>query len=515
MTTDRHEPPDPPARHRPDRLLRRPVRHAQLRPGLRGGRPAQRQPRRTPGDRRATSTAAGRIVTADGVVVRPLGPSPVGGPSSSSGSTPTGDLFGHVTGYFSFTLGADGVERSYNDELAGRTDELSFRTSATSSSTEDRTGDVTLTVRTDVQQVARDALGERRGSVVALDPRRARSWPCGVPRPTTRTSCRPTTRPPPRPPAAASTPIPHKPLLARAYQERSSPARRSRSSPRRRARLGVVTPDQPGLPVTTEFDIDFTDDEPSATSAARPAAARCSRSSRSSCNTAFARWASTPSAPAGWSTAPRRSASTSSRPSTCRPGARPLPHRLPRRPGQRPARPGVDRPGRRGRHPAADGAGRRRRRQRRRGHGAPRARPRSPTTAATSSSTSSRGLDPAMSPATSAATMREAMVGVVEDGSGHARRSPASSSAARPAPPARHRPAVEPRLVHRLRRPPGQAARGRGGRDRRGAARRERGDRWPGRRADRPHGHGSRFSAPPDRSPPRDRRGRHLDPRHA
>ena len=34
---------------------------------------------------------------------------------------PEGDLFAHVTGYYSFNLGSDGVERYYNDDLAGQT----------------------------------------------------------------------------------------------------------------------------------------------------------------------------------------------------------------------------------------------------------------------------------------------------------------------------------------------------------------------------------------------------------
>jgi penicillin-binding protein A len=84
---------------------------------------------------------------------------------------PMGALFGHVTGFFSFETGSDGVERSYNDALAGREAATSVRSVVDLLLDEQRTADVTLTIPASVQQVARDQLGERRGSVVALDPR--------------------------------------------------------------------------------------------------------------------------------------------------------------------------------------------------------------------------------------------------------------------------------------------------------------------------------------------------------
>ncbi len=84
---------------------------------------------------------------------------------------PDGELFSAVTGYYSFTLGSDGVERSYNEELAGRTASLKLHRLSGFFSDTSSEGDVVLTVRKDVQQTARDALGDRAGSVVALDPR--------------------------------------------------------------------------------------------------------------------------------------------------------------------------------------------------------------------------------------------------------------------------------------------------------------------------------------------------------
>lgn len=84
---------------------------------------------------------------------------------------PTGSLFGHVSGFYSFTFGASGVEAAYNDDLAGRTPELRYRDLGDLLVGKEHTGTVVLTLRADVQEAAREALAGRRGSVVALDPR--------------------------------------------------------------------------------------------------------------------------------------------------------------------------------------------------------------------------------------------------------------------------------------------------------------------------------------------------------
>ena len=83
---------------------------------------------------------------------------------------PDGDLFAHVTGYYSFNLGSDGVERYYNDDLAGQTNALKLHELSGLFSDTSSEGDVVLTVRKDVQTVAKQALGDQKGSVVALDP---------------------------------------------------------------------------------------------------------------------------------------------------------------------------------------------------------------------------------------------------------------------------------------------------------------------------------------------------------
>jgi penicillin-binding protein A len=115
------------------------------------------------------SRPRGAIISADGTILaRSI---EVGGRFERQREYPTGDLFGPITGWFSFNAGADGVEKEYNDELAGRTAAASVEDVADLLVDEERTGDVVLSLHTAVQQAARDALGNRRGSVVALDPR--------------------------------------------------------------------------------------------------------------------------------------------------------------------------------------------------------------------------------------------------------------------------------------------------------------------------------------------------------
>jgi peptidoglycan glycosyltransferase len=84
---------------------------------------------------------------------------------------PEHDLFGPVTGYFSFTYGSDGVEKTYASELSGRSTKGSVRNLVDMLTDTEHTDDVVLTLNKQVQQVARDQLGNRKGSVVAIDTR--------------------------------------------------------------------------------------------------------------------------------------------------------------------------------------------------------------------------------------------------------------------------------------------------------------------------------------------------------
>jgi peptidoglycan glycosyltransferase len=113
----------------------------------------------------------GQIISADGAVLAKTVPSAPGDPFTFQRTYPETDLFGHITGYFNFNFGATGVEQTYNDELSGAQVSQDYETLRDLFVDRQHTGDVTLTVRKDVQQLARDALGEQKGSVVVLDPR--------------------------------------------------------------------------------------------------------------------------------------------------------------------------------------------------------------------------------------------------------------------------------------------------------------------------------------------------------
>src|SRR5690606_21136637 len=64
-----------------------------------------------------------------------------------------------------------GLEQQYNDELAGRPLNLQLRSLGDLFTDRDTTGDVVLSIHDSVQRVAEEQLGDREGSVVALDPR--------------------------------------------------------------------------------------------------------------------------------------------------------------------------------------------------------------------------------------------------------------------------------------------------------------------------------------------------------
>lgn len=113
----------------------------------------------------------GRIEAADGTVLAFT--EDVDGTLTKQRVYPGGELFAPFTGFYSFHYGAEGVEREYNDALIGDisagvigdlTEIFQERTP------EERVANLRLTVEPDLQQVAADALGDRRGSVVVLDP---------------------------------------------------------------------------------------------------------------------------------------------------------------------------------------------------------------------------------------------------------------------------------------------------------------------------------------------------------
>jgi penicillin-binding protein A len=111
----------------------------------------------------------GTITTADGVLLARSVPS--NDRFQLQREYPQGAAYAPLTGYFNYVRGATGLERAYNEELSGRTARQQVRSLGDLFTDADRTGNLTLHVRSDVQEAAKAALGEQRGSVVALDPR--------------------------------------------------------------------------------------------------------------------------------------------------------------------------------------------------------------------------------------------------------------------------------------------------------------------------------------------------------
>lgn len=120
----------------------------------------------------------GEIVSADGVVLALS--EPVDDPEAELKYRrvyPTGSLFGGITGYYTFNYGSTQIERRHSDVLAGTTREQQLKALGQLFTGQDVSGSVVLTLRADVQEVARQALLdpntglEREGSVVVMDPR--------------------------------------------------------------------------------------------------------------------------------------------------------------------------------------------------------------------------------------------------------------------------------------------------------------------------------------------------------
>ncbi len=128
-------------------------------------------PRNTAQVQRDFNRPRGTITSADGAVLARSVPNtnPASARFDYQREYPEGDLFGHITGYFSYSFGSAGVEKTYNDQLSGQDFGQQIRGIADLFVGEANIGDVQLSVRRDLQQLARDELGDREGSVVAID----------------------------------------------------------------------------------------------------------------------------------------------------------------------------------------------------------------------------------------------------------------------------------------------------------------------------------------------------------
>ncbi len=109
----------------------------------------------------------GPIVTADGVVIADT--VVVDDEIGFQRRYPFGPLYAHITGYQSLRYGLSGLERSYDAALLGREFQLQFGDLGTILTAEDPEGTLVTTIDSIGQTAARDALGDRTGSVVVID----------------------------------------------------------------------------------------------------------------------------------------------------------------------------------------------------------------------------------------------------------------------------------------------------------------------------------------------------------
>lgn len=216
-------------------------------------------PRNTRNAVRDFARPRGAIVSADGKVLARSRPSDDSFRRRREYPADTAALFAHVTGFFSFTYGAEGVERTYNDALAGRTPALRLDRLGDLLLGRVRTANVKLTIPVSVQQAARDALGPRPGAVVAVDPRTGAllalwSFPTYDPNPLADHDQKAV-----QAAWARLTADPARPLLPRAWRERFFPGSTFKVVTAAAAlSTGLATPTSPTYPVRRELDLPLT-----------------------------------------------------------------------------------------------------------------------------------------------------------------------------------------------------------------------------------------------------------------
>ncbi|MDQ6837856.1 MAG: penicillin-binding protein 2, partial [Actinomycetota bacterium] len=117
-------------------------------------------------------TPRGDIVAADGVTLAHS--QPTSDQFKYLRQYPQGPLFSQLTGFFSFTYGSDGAERTYDRTLTGANAKnrvpANVRDLKRLLTSTDKTQAITMSVSQRMQQAAKDALGNKVGSVVAINP---------------------------------------------------------------------------------------------------------------------------------------------------------------------------------------------------------------------------------------------------------------------------------------------------------------------------------------------------------
>ena len=232
------------------------------------------------------SQPRGAIQTSDGVVIAES--VEVDDDFERQRRYPEGELFAHLTGYFSFTFGNEGVERTYNDALTGRDRKVTLDRLGDILLDKDKTANVTLTVSKTLQQIATDGLAGRKGSVVAIDPRNGAilamaDYPSYDPNVLASHN-----QDEVRKAWADLNADPERPLLPRTYRERYFPGSSFKVVTAAAAlATGVATPTQPVYPTLTELPLPQSV-EPLRNFGGSSCGGALPEILRVSCNTAFA-----------------------------------------------------------------------------------------------------------------------------------------------------------------------------------------------------------------------------------
>ncbi len=232
------------------------------------------------------SRPRGAIQTSDGAVLALS--TPTDGNFERQRTYPEGSLFGHLTGYFSFTYGTEGVERTYNDALSGRDQKFTLDRLSDILLEKDQTANVTLSVSKALQQVAADALGDRNGAVVALEPRTGAvlamaDFPSYDPNPLSAHNQSEV-----REDWTALNADPARPLLSRAYRERYFPGSVFKVvTAATGLATGTATVDEPSYPYVSEIDLPQTN-QPLRNFGGSVCGGPLPDALRVSCNTSFA-----------------------------------------------------------------------------------------------------------------------------------------------------------------------------------------------------------------------------------
>ena len=118
---------------------------------------------------REYSIQRGDILTLDGTRVAVS--EPTGKRLKYRRTYPEGELYGHVTGFYSINYGESRIESAFHEQLLGDAGVISMQDIQDEFLGAGEEGDdVRLTIHSRLQEAARAALGSNKGAVVAMDP---------------------------------------------------------------------------------------------------------------------------------------------------------------------------------------------------------------------------------------------------------------------------------------------------------------------------------------------------------